>query len=66
MAEVRHMAKLFVNQINDGSWNNYNFAFYLPKLYTNTDEAVNTGESYKLYDKKEKMCRYVACRWTRK
>lgn len=52
MAEIRHMAKLFVEKSDNGAWDDYNFTFYVPKLFTTTDESVNLGESYRLYGKK--------------
>lgn len=54
-AEVRHIAKLFSNDKKDSDhWENYNYTFYVPKLYTNIDPMVNKAKSYrnKGYDDK--------------
>lgn len=59
MAEIRHMAKLFVEK-NNVSWDDYNFTFYVPKMFTYTDESVNLGESYRLYGMKVKELPKVA------
>ena len=52
MAEVRHIAKLFVEKATDDYWIDYYFTFNVPKLFTYTDNSVNLGESYRLTGKK--------------
>lgn len=53
MAEVRDMAKLFVERKTDvDSWKNYNYHFNVPKLYTSTDSSVNLGSAYEKYELK--------------
>ena len=49
MAEVRFMAELFAKRHREDYWKHFNFTFYVPKMFTSTDEEVNVGESYRLY-----------------
>ncbi len=50
MAEVRFMAELFAKRYREDYWKHFNFTFYVPKMFTSTDEEVNIGESYRLYN----------------
>ena len=43
MAEAYDIASLFVNKKNMFAWNNYNFTFYVPQMYTYTDSEVNSA-----------------------
>lgn len=52
LAEVRHMAKLFLEKKQEDYWQNFKFTFNVPKLFTSTDEDVNLAESYRLNNKK--------------
>ena len=51
-AEVYHMAELFVQRLGLAEWENFTYPYYLPQLYTVTDNdanranSINLGEDY--------------------
>lgn len=51
MAEVRDIAKLFIERKSDyDSWKYYTYEFNVPKLYTSTDASVNLGAAYEKFE----------------
>lgn len=46
-AEIRDLVKLYINRYeNQSNWQRYTYDFNIPRLYTHTDNDVNTAYSY--------------------